>query len=226
MEAACSNPVAVGPGRSTVARLLSHYYDADAGDISIGGQSVRDMTLDALNRQVAYVSQELFLYNKSILENIRVGRPDATDEEVREAARKARCEEFILRLPEGYDTPAGEAGSKLSGGQRQRIAIARCILKDTPVSVLDEATASVDADNEALIEEALGELCRDKTVLVIAHRLNTIRGADRILVLDRGRIAEAGTHEELTAKNGLYCRMLEAQERMSGGWNPEKEAGV
>ena len=149
-----------GSGKSTIARLLSHYYDASAGEITIGGQSLRDMTLDALNREVAYVSQELFLFNKSILENIRVGRPGASDEEVREAARRAQCEEFILRLPQGYDTPAGLAGSKLSGGQRQRIAFARVLLKDAPIVVLDEATAFIDPENEQKMNEAIADIIR------------------------------------------------------------------
>ncbi len=206
-----------GSGKSTVARLLSHYYDADAGDITIGGQSVRDMTLDALNREVAYVSQELFLYNKSILENIRVGRPDATDEEVREAARKARCEEFILRLPEGYDTPAGEAGSKLSGGQRQRIAFARVILKDAPIIVLDEATAFIDPENERKMNEAIAGIVKNKTVLVIAHKLSSVVPADKILVLNRGTVAAEGRHEELLRTSGDYRKLWAASEK-SGAW--------
>ncbi len=215
-----------GSGKTTVANLLARFWDVKDGEIRLRGVPVKELPMETLMGEISMVFQKVYLFEDTICNNIAMGRPSASREEVEEAAKKARCYDFIERLPYGFDTVVGEGGATLSGGEAQRISIARCILKDTPVIVLDEATASVDADNEALIEDALGELCRDKTVLVIAHRLNTIRGADRILVLDRGRIAEAGTHEELTARNGLYCRMLEAQERMSGGWNPEKEAGV
>lgn len=213
-----------GSGKTTVANLLARFWDVKDGEIRLRGIPVKELPMETLMGEISMVFQKVYLFEDTIFNNIAMGRPSATREEVEEAAKKARCHDFIMRLPYGFDTVVGEGGATLSGGEAQRISIARCILKDTPVIVLDEATASVDADNEALIEDALGELCRDKTVLVIAHRLNIIRGADRILVLDRGRIAEAGTHEELTAGNGLYCRMIEAQERMSGGWNPEKEA--
>lgn len=149
-----------------------------------------------------------------------MGRPDAGFEEVAEAAKKARCYDFIMNLPYGFDTMVGEGGAFLSGGEAQRISIARCILKDAPIIILDEATASVDADNEAFIQQAMSELCRNKTVLVIAHRLNTIRSADRILVLDHGRIIENGSHTELMDKHGTYYRMVELQEK-SSGWNQE-----
>ena len=152
-----------------------------------------------------------------------MGRPEATYEEVVEAAKKARCYDFILRLPYGFDTLVGEGGASLSGGEAQRISIARCILKDAPIIVLDEATASVDADNEVYIQQAMSELCRDKTVLVIAHRLNTICGADSILVLDKGRIIEQGSHEELMSKGGTYRHMVELQEQMKS-WNREVSA--
>ena len=206
-----------GSGKSTIARLLSHYYDASAGEITIGGQRLRDMTLDALNREVAYVSQELFLFNKSILENIRVGRPGASDEEVREAAKRAQCEDFILRLPQGYDTPAGLAGSKLSGGQRQRIAFARVLLKDAPIVVLDEATAFIDPENEQKMNEAIADIISNKTVLVIAHKLSSIVSADKIIVLRKGKIAAEGTHEELLGTSEDYRRLWAASEE-SRGW--------
>lgn len=206
-----------GSGKSTIARLLSHYYDASAGEITIGGQRLRDMTLDALNREVAYVSQELFLFNKSILENIRVGKPGASDEEVREAAKRAQCEDFILRLPQGYDTPAGLAGRGLSGGQRQRIAFARVLLKDAPIVVLDEATAFIDPENEQKMNEAIADIISNKTVLVIAHKLSSIVSADKIVVLRKGKIAAEGTHEELLGTSEDYRRLWAASEE-SRGW--------
>ena len=206
-----------GSGKSTIARLLSHYYDVSAGEITIGGQSLRNMSLDALNREVAYVSQELFLFNRSILENIRVGKPDATDEEVKEAARLAQCEDFILQLPEGYDTPAGLAGSKLSGGQRQRIAFARVLLKDSPIIVLDEATAFIDPENEQKMNAAIAGIIRGKTVLVIAHKLSSIVGADQIIVLRQGKIAAKGTHDELLRESDDYRKLWTASEA-SRGW--------
>ena len=206
-----------GSGKSTIARLLSHYYDVSAGEISIGGQSLRGMSLDALNREVAYVSQELFLFNKSILENIRVGKPDATDEEVKEAARRAQCEDFILDLPQGYDTPAGLAGSRLSGGQRQRIAFARVLLKDAPIIVLDEATAFIDPENEQKMNAAIAGIIQNKTVLVIAHKLSSIVSADKIIVLRQGKIAAQGTHRELLQNSEDYRKLWAASEE-SQGW--------
>ena len=206
-----------GSGKSTIARLLSHYYDVSAGEISIGGQSLQSMSLDALGREVAYVSQDLFLFNKSIMENIRVGKPDATDEEVKEAARLAQCEDFILRLPQGYETLAGLAGSKLSGGQRQRIAFARVLLKDAPIIVLDEATAFIDPENEQKMNAAIAGIIKGKTVLVIAHKLSSIVGADQVIVLQQGRICAKGTHEELLQKSDEYRRLWEASEE-SRGW--------
>ena len=206
-----------GSGKSTIARLLSHYYDVSAGEITIGGQNLRNMSLDALNREVAYVSQDLFLFNKSILENIRIGRPDASDEEVKEAARKAQCEDFILQLPEGYNTKAGLAGSRLSGGQRQRIAFARLLLKDAPIIVLDEATAFIDPENEQKMNTAIAGIIRDKTVLVIAHKLSSIVSADRIIVLQGGRIVAEGTHKELLAGSEEYRKLWAASEE-SRGW--------
>lgn len=201
---------ASGSGKSTVARLIAHQYDAESGRIMIGGQDVRDLTLEALNDEVSYVSQELFLFNMSILENIRIGRPSATDEEVRAAARRAQCDEFVQMFEHGYDTPAGSAGGRLSGGQRQRIAFARAILKDAPVIVLDEATAFIDPENAARMNAAVRELVRDKTVIVIAHRLASIVEADRIVVLEDGRVLDSGTHESLVEGCAAYRRLWDA----------------
>ena len=201
-----------GSGKSTIAKLIAHYYDVESGHVRIGGQDVRDITLESLADQVAYVSQEQFLFNKSILENIRIGRTQATDEEVRDAARRARCDEFVSQLPQGYDTPAGAAGGMLSGGQRQRIAFARAILKDAPVIVLDEATAHIDPENAEKMGAAIAELTRDKTVVVIAHRLASVVGADKICVVEGGRIVAEGTHEDLLASCETYRTLWAASE--------------
>ncbi|WP_241157205.1 energy-coupling factor transporter ATPase [Adlercreutzia sp. ZJ242] len=204
-----------GSGKSTIAKLVAHYYDIESGKVSLGGQNICDMRLEELNNQIAYVSQEQFLFNQSILENIRIGKPCATDTEVKEAARKAMCEEFISQLPHGYNTQAGAAGGMLSGGQRQRIAFARAMLKDAPVIVLDEATAYVDPENTEKMSAAIAELVRNKTVIVIAHRLSTIVDADKILVLDGGAIVDEGTHEQLLARCALYRDLWAASERAS-----------
>ena len=188
---------ASGSGKSTAAKLLVHYYDVSGGEVLIGGQNIRDMSLEALNEQIAYVSQDVFLFNKSIADNIRIGKKGATDEEIIAAAKKAQADEFIRELPDGYATLAGEAGSKLSGGQRQRIAFARAILKDAPIVILDEATAFIDPENEQKMNQGLREIVRDKTVIVIAHKMQSIMNADRIIVLKDGRIAGHGRHTEL-----------------------------
>lgn len=188
---------ASGSGKSTAAKLLVHYYDVSGGEVLIGGQNIRDMSLEALNEQIAYVSQDVFLFNKSIADNIRIGKKGATDEEIIAAAKKAQADEFIRELPDGYATLAGEAGSKLSGGQRQRIAFARAILKDAPIVVLDEATAFIDPENEQKMNQAIFEIVQDKTVIVIAHKMKSIMSADRIIVLKDGRIAASGCHAEL-----------------------------
>ena len=201
-----------GSGKSTIARLIAHYYDVDSGTIRIGGQDIRTLSLETLGNEVAYVSQELFLFNKTIMENIRVGRPGATDEEVREAARRAGCDEFISRFEKGYDTLAGTSGSKLSGGQKQRIAFARVLLKDAPVIVLDEATAFVDPENEKIMNDAVSEIIRNKTVIIIAHKLSSIARADKIVVLGRGRIISEGTHNELLRDCEEYRRLWNAAE--------------
>ena len=188
---------ASGSGKSTAAKLLVHYYDVSGGGVLIGGQNIREMSLEALNEQIAYVSQDVFLFNKSIADNIRIGKKGATDEEIIAAAKKAQADEFIRELPDGYATLAGEAGSKLSGGQRQRIAFARAILKDAPIVILDEATAFIDPENEQKMNQAIGEIVRDKTVIVIAHKMKSIMNANRIIVLKDGRIAASGCHAEL-----------------------------
>ena len=186
-----------GSGKSTAAKLLVHYYDVSGGEVLIGGQNIREMSLEALNEQIAYVSQDVFLFNKSIADNIRIGKKGATDEEIIAAAKKAQADEFIRELPDGYATLAGEAGSKLSGGQRQRIAFARAILKDASIVILDEATAFIDPENEQKMNQAISEIVRDKTIIVIAHKMKSIMNANRIIVLKDGRIAASGCHAEL-----------------------------
>ena len=212
-----------GSGKTTIANLLARFWDVQEGQVRLRGVHVKELPMESLMSQISMVFQKVYLFEDTIYNNIAMGRPDASYEDVMEAARKARCYDFIMDLPYGFDTIVGEGGASLSGGEAQRISIARCILKDAPVIILDEATASVDADNESYIRQAMGELCRNKTVLVIAHRLNTIRGADRILVLERGRIIEQGSHSELMQKRGRYRHMVELQDRM-GSWNQEVSA--
>lgn len=193
-----------GSGKSTIARLIASFWEAEGGAVRIGGVDVRKLPLSQVMALVSYVSQDNFLFHLSIRENIRVGKPDATDAEIEDAAKKASCHDFILSLPDGYDTLAGDAGSRLSGGERQRIAIARAILKNSPIVVLDEATAFTDPENEAVIQASVAELVAGKTLIVIAHRLSTITGADKILVIDRGNVAAEGTHGDLLIKSPLY----------------------
>lgn len=201
-----------GSGKSTLARLLVHHYDIGEGRITLGGQDIRRMSLAALSDQIALVSQELFLFDDTLLENIRIGNPKASDDEVYAAARKAQCDAFIRELPDGYLTKAGSAGTRLSGGQRQRIAFARAILKNAPVIILDEATAFIDPENEQKMGEAIAEIVRDRTVIVIAHRMRSIMYADKILVLNDGRIDASGTHKELLEQNALYRTLFEQSE--------------
>ncbi len=199
-----------GSGKSTLAKLLVHYYDLDSGSVTIGGQDITDMKLEALNNIVAFVSQEQFLFNTTLYENILIGRPDATEEEVMAAAGRAQCEEFLNRLPDDIMTQAGDGGKQLSGGERQRISLARALLKDAPVIVLDEATAFMDPENEEKMNKALDEIVKDKTVLVIAHRLSTIKNADRICVLKEGKCIASDKHEELLMTCPEYKKLWDA----------------
>lgn len=200
-----------GAGKTTIANLVPRFYDVTSGSVRIDKFDVRDVTLASLRGQIGIVHQDTFLFNTTVAENIRYGRPDASVDEVREAARNAMAEDFILALPEGYDTIIGERGTKLSGGQRQRIAIARALLKDAPILILDEATSHLDTESEMLVQRALANLIQNRTVIVIAHRLSTIRRADKIVVLDRGVITEIGTHEDLVTGGGIYQRLHELQ---------------
>lgn len=207
-----------GGGKSTIANLLTRFWDVKSGQVLVRGKDVRKVKLSDLMNYISMVFQRVYLFHDTIYNNISMGRPDATREEVMEAAKKARCYDFIMALPDGFDTVIGEGGETLSGGEKQRISIARCILKNAPIVILDEATASVDADNETYIQQAISELCRGKTLLVIAHRLNTIREADQILVVSDGKIAQSGTHEELMTQNGIYRDFVTMREN-SRGWN-------
>ena len=206
-----------GAGKTTVANLMARFYDADGGSVRVGGRDVRELTCDSLLENFAMVFQNVYLFDDTVAANIGFGRPQATREEIEEAARRACCYDFIMALPDGFDTRVGEGGAALSGGQKQRISIARALLKDAPIVILDEATASVDPENEALIQQAIAELTADKTVVAIAHRLATIRNADQILVIDGGGVAQRGTHEELMEQEGTYRRFVETREA-SEGW--------
>src|SRR5712692_6474654 len=206
-----------GAGKSTVARLLLRFYDPESGRVMIGGHDIRALTLDQLRGLIAVVSQDTYLFHGTVEQNLRMGKPDATPAELQAAARAANAEEFIVRLPQGYDTVVGERGVRLSGGQRQRIAIARALLRDAPILILDEALSAVDAESEAVIQEALDRLMEGRTTLIFAHRLSSVIGADRILVLDGGRVVESGSHAELMARSGAYHRLMAAQAQDGAG---------
>ncbi|MGI5074160.1 ABC transporter ATP-binding protein [Treponema vincentii] len=199
-----------GSGKSTIAKLLAGFWNIDSGHITIGKADIGSMSLERNMQLVTYVSQENFLFNKSIRDNLKMAKEDATDEEIAAACKKASCDEFIQSLPDGYDTNAGNAGSKFSGGERQRLTIARALLKDSPIVVLDEATAYSDPENEAIIQQSIDNLVKDKTVIMIAHRLSTVVNADKILVLDKGKIAAEGTHAELLQNSPLYQNMWQS----------------
>ena len=200
-----------GGGKSTIASLLARFWDIKDGTIKVDGKDIKNVSLGSLMDKISMVFQRVYLFKDTIYNNIIIGRPDATREEVIEAAKKARCYDLIMSFPEGFDTVIGEGGASLSGGEKQRLSIARCILKDSPIVILDEATASVDADNERAIQEAISELCKNKTLLVIAHRLKTIKDADQILVISDGKIIERGNHEKLMEKDGVYAHMVSVQ---------------
>jgi ATP-binding cassette subfamily B protein len=218
---------ASGSGKSTLVHLVARLWDVprDQGAIRVGGVDVRDVPFEALHRHIAMVFQDVVLFSGTVLDNLRVGKPDASREDVERAAGAARAHAFIAALPNGYDTLLGEGGGTLSGGERQRLSIARAILKDAPIVLLDEATASVDASAEAEIQRAIDELVKQKTVVVIAHRLRTVRRAHRIVVLDKGRVAESGTHDELIANGGAYAALWREQERATG-WRLGSAAGA
>ena len=206
-----------GSGKTTICSLLARFYDPQAGSITVGGHDLREFTCDSLLTNISMVFQNVYLFHDTIRANILFGRPDATEDEMIAAAKKARCHDFIMKLPDGYDTVVGEGGGTLSGGEKQRISIARAILKDAPIIILDEATASIDPENEHLIQQAISELTRGKTIITIAHRLATVQNADQILVVDDGRIVEHGTHDELLSQNGLYKRFTDIR-RQAEGW--------
>lgn len=206
-----------GGGKSTAAKLSARFWDVNSGTIRLGGVDISTVDPETLLKYYSIVFQDVVLFRDTIMENIRLGRRAATDEEVKEAARAARCEEFVFGLPDGYDTMIGENGSTLSGGERQRISIARALLKNAPVILLDEATASLDVENESAVQEALSRLVKDKTVLIIAHRMRTVAGADKIVVLENGQVAECDSPERLLAKDGLYRHMVELQ-KGSASW--------
>ena len=205
-----------GSGKTTLCNLIARFWDVQEGQVLVDGQDVKNYTADSLMQYISMVFQSVYLFNDTIENNIRFGNPDASHEQIVEAAKKARCHDFIVSLPEGYNTKVGEGGSTLSGGEKQRISIARAILKDAPIIILDEATASIDPENEHLILEALNELTIGKTVIAIAHRLSTIKYADQILVIDKGKIVQKGTHQQLIQQDGLYHHFITIREQAEG----------
>ena len=205
-----------GSGKSTLCNLIARFYDVNSGTITIGGTDIRRFTCDSLLKNISMVFQNVYLFRDTIKNNIKFGSPDATDEQIIAAAKAARCHDFIMALPDGYDTVIGEGGSSLSGGEKQRISIARAMLKDAPIVILDEATASIDPENEHLIQEAISALTHGKTIITIAHRLATIENADQILVIDGGTVAQRGTHKELLQQEGTYKKFIQIREQAEG----------
>jgi ATP-binding cassette subfamily B protein len=205
-----------GSGKTTLTRLIARFWDVNEGEVLLGGKNIKNYSSDALMSQLSIVFQDVYLFNDTIYNNIRIGKEDATKEEIIAAAKTAQCHDFIDVLPEKYDTILGEGGSTLSGGEKQRISIARAILKNAPIVLLDEATASLDPENELFIQKAINDLVKDKTVIVIAHRLHTIQNADKIVVMDKGRITEEGKHEDLLIANGLYKSLWDEQQKLKG----------
>lgn len=205
-----------GGGKTTLCNLIARFYDVNSGTITFGGTDIRAFTCDSLLRNISMVFQNVYLFRDTIKNNIKFGRPDAADEQIIAAAKAARCHDFIMALPDGYDTVIGEGGSSLSGGEKQRISIARAMLKDAPIVILDEATASIDPENEHLIQEAISALTHGKTIITIAHRLATIENADQILVIDGGTVAQRGTHEELLEQEGTYKTFIKIREQAEG----------
>ncbi|MBQ4521749.1 MAG: ATP-binding cassette domain-containing protein [Lachnospiraceae bacterium] len=206
-----------GGGKTTLCHLIARFWDVDKGKVTLGGRDIKEYSMDSLMKNFSFVFQNVYLFQDTIANNIRFGQPEASMEQVIEAAKKACCHDFIMRLPNGYETVIGEGGASLSGGEKQRISIARAIMKDAPIIILDEATANVDPENEKELVEAIDALTKEKTILMIAHRLKTVRNADQILVIDKGRIAEQGKHEELMKKDGIYKRFVNARET-AGSW--------
>ena len=206
-----------GGGKTTLTSLLSRFWDVDEGKVTLGGTDVREYSMDALMKNYSFVFQRVYLFADTIANNIRFGQPDAPMEKVIEAAKKACCHDFIMHLPEGYDTVIGEGGASLSGGEKQRISIARAIMKNAPVIVLDEATANVDPENEAELIKAIDELTKEKTIIMIAHRLKTVRNADQIVVIKDGRIAQQGTHNSLMQQEGIYRTFVDSR-REAASW--------
>ncbi|GAA3962205.1 ABC transporter ATP-binding protein [Actinomadura viridis] len=205
-----------GAGKTTVIKLIARFFDPDAGAVRVGGVDVREMRTEDLTSLISVVFQDVYLFDGTVLDNVRIGRPDATDEEVYAAARTARVQDIAERLPGGWEAPVGEGGSRLSGGERQRISIARALLKNTPIVLFDEATAALDAENEHAVQQAMAALARDRTVLVIAHRLHTLRQADHIVVLDQGRVVEEGVHDDLLTRDGRYAHYWRERNRAHG----------
>ncbi|MDR1630152.1 MAG: ABC transporter ATP-binding protein/permease [Oscillospiraceae bacterium] len=212
-----------GGGKTTLCNLIIRFWDVDGGSIKLGNRDVREYTLDSLLKNYSMVFQNVYLFNDTVAGNIRFGKPDATLGEVRDAARRACCDDFIMALPDGYDTVIGEGGASISGGEKQRISIARAIIKDSPIIILDEATANVDPENEWMLQQAIAELTKSKTVIMIAHRLKTVRNADRIIVVENGKIVQQGTHEQLMAQGGRYADFI-GMRKQSIGWKLGKNA--